>query len=294
MRQRRPIWRLSAHTPSSGTLAIGTLPVASPPSPEGCSGEVGGGGGGGGGGKASLSQTPDGAGWVLSQGRDGTLKCWQRAWGASGSDSMGREEQGGHGVEPSQLPPPRTPEWSVSSGAYHFCRFALSVPLGSGGGVDSSGGGPASGTASDTVSSEESYGAEVGAGQRMGTGGCVEGTLLALAGSVTSAVEVCRVHNDGRVPTRINTLIAAADVAAAGGEGGAGGSGGAGVMRRRGSSLQLARSASGSALNDIDELQQAEVRKTPGVKCTGVGLVLRIDLRVPGLGFGVQDPRSKG
>ena len=79
-----------------------------------------------------------------------------------------------------------------------------------------------------------------------------------------------------------------------GGEGGAGGSGGAGVMRRRGSSLQLARSASGSALNDIDELQQAEVRKMPGVKCTGVGLVLRIDLRVLGLGFGVQGPRSKG
>ena len=110
-------------------------------------------------------------------------------------------------------PPRSTPEWSICSGAYHFCRFALSS----------------------------------GAG---GTGSEETATLLATAGSVTSAVDVCRVPGDdvgcvpgtlrvnkhedddedeeektvlGCTPSRINTLVAPADyVAAVAGGGGDG------------------------------------------------------------------------
>ena len=40
---------------------------------------------------------------VLTQGRDGMLKCWR----ASGADA-----------------PSPDPAWSVTSGSFHFCRFA--------------------------------------------------------------------------------------------------------------------------------------------------------------------------
>jgi WD40 repeat protein len=83
---RRPLWRLAAHPPSSGVLSVEAMPggASCPPGDTSERGET--------------SATR-----VLTQGRDGTLKCWR----ASGADA-----------------PSPDPAWSVTSGSFHFCRFA--------------------------------------------------------------------------------------------------------------------------------------------------------------------------
>ena len=83
---RRPLWRLAAHPPSSGVLSVEAMPGGASWAPGDTSerGET----------FATL---------VLTQGRDGTLKCWR----ASGADA-----------------PSPDPAWSVTSGSFHFCRFA--------------------------------------------------------------------------------------------------------------------------------------------------------------------------
>ena len=83
---RRPLWRLAAHPPSSGVLSVEAMPggASCPPGDTSERGET----------SATL---------VLTQGRDGTLKCWR----ASGADA-----------------PSPDPAWSVTSGSFHFCRFA--------------------------------------------------------------------------------------------------------------------------------------------------------------------------
>ena len=83
---RRPLWRLAAHPPSSGVLSVEAMPGGASWAPGDTSerGET----------SATL---------VLTQGRDGTLKCWR----ASGADA-----------------PSPDPAWSVTSGSFHFCRFA--------------------------------------------------------------------------------------------------------------------------------------------------------------------------
>ena len=83
---RRPLWRLAAHPPSSGVLSVEATPGVDSPG-TGDTPERG---------EASATR-------VLTQGRDGTLKCW-RVSGAEG--------------------PSPDPMWSVTSGSFHFCRFA--------------------------------------------------------------------------------------------------------------------------------------------------------------------------
>ena len=83
---RRPLWRLAAHPPSSGVLSVEAMPGVASPGPGDTSER----------GETSATR-------VLTQGRDGTLKCWR----VSGTDGPSPE-----------------PAWSVTSGAFHFCRFA--------------------------------------------------------------------------------------------------------------------------------------------------------------------------
>ena len=78
VRARRPLWRLPAHTPSSGAL------------------------------HAELA--PGSSARVLTQGRDGTLKCWRTSGGGDGGDPP--------------TPPRAPPSWTLSSGSYHYCKFA--------------------------------------------------------------------------------------------------------------------------------------------------------------------------
>lgn len=83
---RRPLWRLAAHPPSSGVLSVEAMPGGASWAPGDTSER----------GETSATR-------VLTQGRDGTLKCWR----ASGADA-----------------PSPDPAWSVTSGSFHFCRFA--------------------------------------------------------------------------------------------------------------------------------------------------------------------------
>lgn len=83
---RRPLWRLAAHPPSSGVLSVEAMPGGASSGPGDASER----------GETSTTR-------VLTQGRDGTLKCWR----ASGADA-----------------PSPDPAWSVTSGSFHFCRFA--------------------------------------------------------------------------------------------------------------------------------------------------------------------------
>ena len=148
MRARRPLWRLPAHTPSSGAL------------------------------HAELA--PGSSARVLTQGRDGTLKCWRTS--GAGADGDPR------------APPRAPPSWTLSSGSYHYCKFATRR-----------------GEAWD------------------GSSGTV-GSLVAVAGETQSAVDVCEMPslNDDDddentdadadadtsrmgTPRRLASLIAAAD-----------------------------------------------------------------------------------
>ena len=81
---RRPLWRLSAHPPSAGVLAV----AAAPPPP---------------------SASSDPMFHLLTQGRDGSVKCWRVP----------------RGVAEGHAALPRDPAWVLETGAYHFCRFAL-------------------------------------------------------------------------------------------------------------------------------------------------------------------------
>ena len=47
---------------------------------------------------------------MLTQGRDGTLKCWRTSGGSDGGDPP--------------TPPRAPPSWTLSSGSYHYCKFA--------------------------------------------------------------------------------------------------------------------------------------------------------------------------
>ena len=85
VRTRRPRWRLPAHTPSSGALHVGIEPSS---------------------------------GHIMTQGRDGTLKCWGTAHGP-------------------HEPPRAPPRWTLNAGSYHYCKFTTS------GGDASSPGAPA-------------------------------------------------------------------------------------------------------------------------------------------------------
>ena len=148
VRARRPLWRLPAHTPSSGAL------------------------------HAELA--PGSSARVLTQGRDGTLKCWRTS--GAGADGDPR------------APPRAPPSWTLSSGSYHYCKFATRR-----------------GEAWD------------------GSSGTV-GSLVAVAGETQSALDVCEMPslNDDDddentdadadadtsrmgTPRRLASLIAAAD-----------------------------------------------------------------------------------
>jgi WD40 repeat protein len=90
---RRPRWRLAAHPPSSGVLSVGGF----------CMGKQTG--------DISDVRNTTAATHLLTQGRDGSLKCWVLP-----GSLRDHEEAGGF--------PSPTPLWSVTTGSFHFCKFA--------------------------------------------------------------------------------------------------------------------------------------------------------------------------
>ena len=91
---RRPAWRLGAHPPSSGVLSVeGFVEGASIRN------------------LRDEPNAPTSTTHLLTQGRDGSLKCWRL-----GGD-------GGGPIGPS-------PVWQITTGSFHFCKFATTEVYG--------------------------------------------------------------------------------------------------------------------------------------------------------------------